>query len=915
MSLTPSHDAVAAQADGSRLAHAGLPQARPSAFWLAQLGGDTSLAPVGKVVTVEGNVLVIHADGTSEQLVPDMPLFAGDVLQSGVGSTAGFVLADGTTLAMDENARFVLDEVIYDPEGESDSLAITVLGGVFSFTSGEIAASGSDAMVITSPLAAAGVRGTHIGAAITPDGEAWFLLPDGDGHIGSFRLVATGSGAFVDMMTAFQAISVDAQGAFKELGLTPDEIQAILADVLAAEPENLVRHTKNDQLTPEQMEALANLLAGVNTAAGFGQDGAQFVDVTFDPMPAWTLDLGRDQVNGFLETRDDDTAGGGTDFDNDGDDRSHDADGAPPPLGPVFLANGGVIFHGGPGRDVVFGGNGADRIFGEGGNDTLDGGAGNDFLDGGPGDDRVFGGVGDDVIIGGSGQGNDRLDGGSGTDTLIYKSATQPITVNLAAGTATGDPKIGTDTIANAENVVGGQADDVIIGNGAANRLTGGGGDDLLSGGGGSDTAVYAGPSGRYELTRETDGFFVTDTTGVEGRDRLEDMENLDFGGTVVSIGALGGPVVTLESSISIPLDVQTVVHDLSGMPPFAGLDPADAAGVPLSVITLQADHVVTLTFLNESNDFLNAVGVYRIDASGAIVDVEIVFENASAAGQGGTLVPGVTSVTLALSAGDSFGLFVAADAATLNDFGALGAGSFAFVDADGQPATIASIAAELVFVRPDGTTVPIATAAPGIVHASFPALNTSGDEHALAGASDDGEGLVIAFEVQPDVIDFNDTVLRLDFADADAGVVDAAAVLTDVEIGGPVGGPLAGAEIVLGGAQPGEALVLNPDALLGTGVTQQGTADRIVLSGLASRDVYEGILESIRFQALDSDAGGRQIAVTVTDAGGFDSDTAVVDVDLQDGAPLALAQQVPAGYEVANATPPETPPPVALAA
>ncbi|HZO47325.1 MAG TPA: hypothetical protein VFB68_15625 [Xanthobacteraceae bacterium] len=127
-------------------------------------------------------------------------------------------------------------------------------------------------------------------------------------------------------------------------------------------------------------------------------------------------------------------------------------------------------------RDTV-GTDGNDRIVGDDNANILTGGAGNDL---------VQAGGGDDFIIGGSGAGNDTYDGGAGVDTVVYSSATNAVSVNLATGQATG-ADIDTDQISNIENVIGGGGNDQITGNAAANALSGGAGNDTIDGGAGDD--------------------------------------------------------------------------------------------------------------------------------------------------------------------------------------------------------------------------------------------------------------------------------------------------------------------------------------------------------------------------------------------------------------------------------------------
>src|SRR5262249_15636153 len=110
----------------------------------------------------------------------------------------------------------------------------------------------------------------------------------------------------------------------------------------------------------------------------------------------------------------------------------------------------GVTLVGTDTADDLIGGDGNDSLDGGKGNDSVVGNDGNDLLTGGDGDDTVQGGVGDDLIVGGHGLGDDEYDGGPGVDTVRYSSAINPITVALAAGTASG-VDIGNDTLVGVE--------------------------------------------------------------------------------------------------------------------------------------------------------------------------------------------------------------------------------------------------------------------------------------------------------------------------------------------------------------------------------------------------------------------------------------------------------------------------------
>lgn len=146
------------------------------------------------------------------------------------------------------------------------------------------------------------------------------------------------------------------------------------------------------------------------------------------------------------------------------------------------------VIRGGEGADTLIGGEGNDDIYGETGEDRLVGGLGNDSLKGGAGDDTVFGGVGNDTLDGGAD--DDYLNGQSGWDKLVYGDLAtgQRLSVDLSTHSgkvlsASGRILIEEDYITNIEEVIGGDAADILIGDNEINVLHGGSGDDLLQGG------------------------------------------------------------------------------------------------------------------------------------------------------------------------------------------------------------------------------------------------------------------------------------------------------------------------------------------------------------------------------------------------------------------------------------------------
>jgi len=198
---------------------------------------------------------------------------------------------------------------------------------------------------------------------------------------------------------------------------------------------------------------------------------------------------------------------------------------------------GDDVLRGTAGRDVIVGLGGLDIIRGGGGSDVICGGAGNDRLFGGNGDDRVFGEGGDDLVLGQ--RGDDTLDGGGGTDKAWYATSPNPVVVDLATGTASGD---GTDALSGFEYLVGSRFGDVLRGDDGNNVLWGLAGDDTLGGGPGKD------------LLRAAGGDDALD--GGPGRDRLRGHTGTDT--------CRNGPVMT-GCELVPDLQITAVNFDAAG--------------------------------------------------------------------------------------------------------------------------------------------------------------------------------------------------------------------------------------------------------------------------------------------------------------------------------------------------------------
>jgi len=149
---------------------------RPSA-------GDLETAPIGKVVTATGSVTIEHtnavvvqanipaATGVGQTKLGDL-VYRGDVVQTGADGKVGITFTDGTAFNLSANARMVLNEFVYDPNGKSNSTFFSLSKGTFTFIAGKVAKTGD--MKIDTPVATMGIRGTTPHVEISDDGTVRF---------------------------------------------------------------------------------------------------------------------------------------------------------------------------------------------------------------------------------------------------------------------------------------------------------------------------------------------------------------------------------------------------------------------------------------------------------------------------------------------------------------------------------------------------------------------------------------------------------------------------------------------------------------------------------------------------------------------------------------------------------------------
>ncbi|MEH6645905.1 Ig-like domain-containing protein [Sulfitobacter sp.] len=257
--------------------------------------------------------------------------------------------------------------------------------------------------------------------------------------------------------------------------------------------------------------------------------------------------------------------------------------------------DGDDVLTGGTGVDVVLGGAGADtiatgagtdaiiQVSGEGTGDMIDGGADTDsvlLIDAAAADDTVgvvydgtaitsLGGAtltgveavtahADTTLVSG---GFGALAGDAGSDTLDYTGTTVGVSVDLAAGTATGFVAnllaVGAPAtaISGFENVTGGSGDDVLNGDASAN---------IIDGGVGADTTTFSATLEAFDASGKASAVTLTATgwqvnAGGANVDTLANMEIVEHGGGSILLVGNGG-YATVQAAVDAAADGDTIL-------------------------------------------------------------------------------------------------------------------------------------------------------------------------------------------------------------------------------------------------------------------------------------------------------------------------------------------------------------------
>lgn len=250
----------------------------PGQYAAADDAAGGSSEPIGKIAEITGEATATRLDGTKLALAKDMPIFQGDVIETAEGAAAKVVFIDESTFAIGENGRIVLDELVFDPATLEGNSSFSVLEGVFIFVSGGIAENNPDQMVVKTPVATMGIRGTAVAVQAAEESEQNLIIllaeqtEDGQETTGAVKVTTDGGSVVLDEpneATSLDSIFALPSDTFYAL---PEDIAFLIRRLQEAIPDSL-RYLKSEfpgdgQAGKGGPEETAAALGGIAPAAG-----------------------------------------------------------------------------------------------------------------------------------------------------------------------------------------------------------------------------------------------------------------------------------------------------------------------------------------------------------------------------------------------------------------------------------------------------------------------------------------------------------------------------------------------------------------------------------------------------------------------------------------------------------------------
>ena len=169
---------------------------------------------IGDIVEHTGNSGIVR-EGTKNVIsgAVDEDIFFKDSIETATGRMK-IRFVDETKLSLTEHTEVVIDEYYFDTDPSKSKMALSFVSGTARFTTGRLGLVPKENIIITTPTATIGVRGTDFTTSVDELGRSLvILLPDSECNTmeicdTSGEITVTNEGGTVILNEAFQATMV-----------------------------------------------------------------------------------------------------------------------------------------------------------------------------------------------------------------------------------------------------------------------------------------------------------------------------------------------------------------------------------------------------------------------------------------------------------------------------------------------------------------------------------------------------------------------------------------------------------------------------------------------------------------------------------------------------------------------------------
>lgn len=155
---------------------------------------------IGTSAVVKGTVTLTGEDEVSKPAVVKGPVHLRETVRTKRQSSLQVLLKDATVFTVGPDVEMMIDEFVYNPNSNSNTIKAKVGRGMFRYMSGNAARLNPDNITIETPTSTMGIRGTIFEAIVGPEAlicaEKEGVIPPGSyiDHMGATLIVLRGPG-------------------------------------------------------------------------------------------------------------------------------------------------------------------------------------------------------------------------------------------------------------------------------------------------------------------------------------------------------------------------------------------------------------------------------------------------------------------------------------------------------------------------------------------------------------------------------------------------------------------------------------------------------------------------------------------------------------------------------------------------